>query len=64
MNESRHPSPREDAGAVRSLRARYARSYRLRVAALFAGVVRDGLLGAFKAVAKASRRSDPGDSDC
>ncbi|MFF1908564.1 hypothetical protein [Kitasatospora sp. NPDC058218] len=63
MNESRHLSPRRDAVSARSLRARYARSYRLRVGVLFAGVVRDGLLVAFKAVSKESRRSDPGDSD-
>ncbi|WP_406202318.1 hypothetical protein OH807_23835 [Kitasatospora sp. NBC_01560] len=63
MNELRHPSPRQDAGAVRSLRARYARSYRLRVAVLFAGVARDGLLVAFKAVAKSSRQRNSGDAD-
>ncbi|MFF2045309.1 hypothetical protein ACFVVX_33330 [Kitasatospora sp. NPDC058170] len=63
MNESHRPSPRQGAAAVRSIRARYARSYRLRVAALFAGVARDGLLAAFKAVSKASRRSDPGGAD-
>ncbi|MFI9329377.1 hypothetical protein ACIGZJ_17755 [Kitasatospora sp. NPDC052868] len=63
MNESRHPSPRQDT-AVRSLRARYARSYRMRVAVLFAGVARDGLLVAFKAVAKSSRRPNSGDTDC
>ncbi|MFF1792853.1 hypothetical protein ACFVXQ_01180, partial [Kitasatospora sp. NPDC058263] len=55
----RTPAPR----AVRSVRARYARNYPLRVAVLFAGAARDGLLAAFKAFAKSSRRSDPGASD-
>ncbi|MEV0536889.1 hypothetical protein [Kitasatospora sp. NPDC050463] len=63
MNESRHPSPRQDTASTSSLRARYARSYRMRVAVLFAGVIRDGLLAAFKAVSKTSRRSNSGDSD-
>ncbi|MEU1419554.1 hypothetical protein [Kitasatospora sp. NPDC005751] len=66
MNEPHRPTLRQDPAApraVRSVRARYARNYPLRVAVLFAGVARDGLLAAFKAFAKSSRRSDPGASD-